>query len=80
MAFADSMLPVVDELHRRHEASELTAVRRVELFKRMRGALGRFLDHVDCETDAPTVILAPVPGDRVLIALGATEARWSPRP
>jgi hemerythrin len=84
VAFADSLHPLVMEFHRRREGGALTTVQWLDVFDRVRRALLRFLDHVSHVSDAPRLLLASVPGDRILLSttlleLTACEARWKPR-
>ena len=83
--FAESLRGVVSELHRRHRAGALSTVDWLQGFDRLCRALYRFRDQVPYRVEGPAVLIASVPADRVLIgpallALGAHESRWSPRP
>jgi len=82
--FADSLLPTVADLHRRHASGSLTTVQWLASFERFQRAVHRFLEHRVYPSSGPSVVLASVPGDRVLFApalleIAALESRWLPR-
>ncbi len=70
---AESLVPVQAELHRRHSAGALTTVEWQAAFERLRQALCRFLDHLAPRPGNPQILIAAVPGDRILLPATVNE-------
>ncbi len=80
----DALGKVYSELLGRRREGRLTAVQWLGALELLRAAIARFLEATPPPPGAPRLLVAAVPGDRVLFvpamfALVAVEAGWAPR-